>query len=582
MLDTHAHTAPAVGAGSGAGAQVSVVTSGPTRADTRWSWPRDRVELATAALLGVAAVLTVLVRLVPVLRADFPLNDGGLFYLMTRELQQAHYHLPAYTTYNGAHIPFAYPPVGFYLAGGLSALTGWPLLDVVRVLPAVLSALTVPVFALLAWALLRGPVARVAAVFAFICLPRTFAWFVMGGGLTRAPGFLFALLTIYLTYLFYTRGRWGLAAGATLTGSLALASHLENGQFAAYSCALLFVVYGRQRRGVIGTAAIAVAVAALTAPWWATVVREHGWHPFLSAGQSFGYDKQFFAEFRTLRITNEQGLPVLGVLGLLGLAVSIAAGEFFLPCWVVLVYVISPRNPNTLVVTPFAMLVGVAVERLLVTGFRAVGRTGPGDPRATSVTPLRWRMPRQWATIVLGGTLAALTGYAFLSARAMYRWSEWLAVVRPGERAAMRWVAAATPASSRFIVFNAPVQFWGDDGTADWFPALTGRPSVATAAGYEWVLGRAFPRRVAAWDALHACRHGDVTCIEQWAARERQPFTHVYFTKDSCCPTLLASLRGSRDYAPLYENADAAVFVRLTGPLATRGGPDTAAVPAGQ
>ena len=48
----------------------------------------------------VAAIaLGCAIRARPVLLTDFPLNDGGLFFQMTQELQRAHYRLPAFTSY---------------------------------------------------------------------------------------------------------------------------------------------------------------------------------------------------------------------------------------------------------------------------------------------------------------------------------------------------------------------------------------------------------------------------------------------------------------------------------------------------
>jgi len=57
-----------------------------------------------------------MVRLAITLRSDFPLNDGGLFFSMARDLKRAHYALPGEKSYNGADLPFAYPPLGIYLA----------------------------------------------------------------------------------------------------------------------------------------------------------------------------------------------------------------------------------------------------------------------------------------------------------------------------------------------------------------------------------------------------------------------------------------------------------------------------------
>src|SRR4051812_31493754 len=90
------------------------------------------------------------VRLQPALLSSFPLNDGGLFYSMTMGLKNNGFILPQTTTYNLADIPFAYPPFAFYLVGLLNTLTNWPVLDIFRILPALISTLTIPAFFLLA------------------------------------------------------------------------------------------------------------------------------------------------------------------------------------------------------------------------------------------------------------------------------------------------------------------------------------------------------------------------------------------------------------------------------------------------
>ncbi|HNM37713.1 MAG TPA: hypothetical protein PKI33_11655, partial [Anaerolineales bacterium] len=67
-------------------------------------------------ILGSAVILGSIVRLLPGVLAGFPLNDGGMFLSMVKDLQTSHYVLPKFTTYNYLNIPFAYPPFGFYFA----------------------------------------------------------------------------------------------------------------------------------------------------------------------------------------------------------------------------------------------------------------------------------------------------------------------------------------------------------------------------------------------------------------------------------------------------------------------------------
>ena len=150
----------------------------------------------TAVESGAIFFITIIgfaIRIAPALQAGFPLNDGGLFYAMIVNLQEAHYALPLYATYNLAQIPFAYPPLAFYITGLLSDLLHIPVLDLVRLLPPIISTLAIPAFFLLAKEITKSKLHIVFGVFAFAFLPRVFAWHIMGGGITRSLGFLFAI-----------------------------------------------------------------------------------------------------------------------------------------------------------------------------------------------------------------------------------------------------------------------------------------------------------------------------------------------------------------------------------------------------
>src|SRR5512133_751688 len=93
--------------------------------------------LFTALLFGAV------VRFVPVVSSGFPLNDGGMFYTMIRDLQANHYILPQFTTYNFTQIPFAYPPLGFYIAASLSDLLPVSVLQILLWLPALVNTLAI-------------------------------------------------------------------------------------------------------------------------------------------------------------------------------------------------------------------------------------------------------------------------------------------------------------------------------------------------------------------------------------------------------------------------------------------------------
>ena len=65
-------------------------------------------------------LLGLYLRLYPAIIPGFPLNDSALFLLMSEELRHNGYALPAYAAFNAANIPFAYPPLGFYVAAAIA------------------------------------------------------------------------------------------------------------------------------------------------------------------------------------------------------------------------------------------------------------------------------------------------------------------------------------------------------------------------------------------------------------------------------------------------------------------------------
>ncbi len=481
-------------------------------------------------------------RMVRVLPEDFPLNDGGLFYRMTAELQASGYRLPVTTAYNHAGIPFAYPPAGFYLLGWTAALTGAGLLDLLRVVPALLSVLTIPAFAALTRAICRSRLTTIAATVAFVLLIRSWLWLVMGGGLTRSLGFLSALLFLQQLVLMYRERRPLRLAGAVLFGALTVLSHPGSAWFAAYSALLVFLAYGRSAAGVRDTLGVAAGVALVTAPWWLTVVGRHGWMPLLSAAQSGGHEQHSLEALRYFQFTDEPFVGVLGTLGLIGLLVSAAQGRFLLPAWLLAVALLNPRSINQSASVPMAMLVSVAVEAVLLPGIRAA--TGGRSWLRLDPAPL-----------VLGG----LAAYAFMAALSGARNRTELEALSRPNRTAMTWASARTARDSRFLVVTERRS--GANPVSEWFPALTGRVSVATPQGYEWLPERQFDQRVARHDSLTACVRRDAACVEAWADRTGTAYDYLYLADPPPSP-LHASLRRSSRYAAVYDADGVAIFVR--------------------
>src|SRR5439155_16986094 len=109
------------------------------------------------------------------------------------------------------------------------------------------------------------------ATLLFCLTPRAFNWEIVGGGLTRSPGLLFAVLALWQGYQMYRTPARRYVVSTALLAGVSLLFHLEMGFFVAYSMAFFFLAFGRSRRALADSVLVGVIVAVATAPWWASV-----------------------------------------------------------------------------------------------------------------------------------------------------------------------------------------------------------------------------------------------------------------------------------------------------------------------
>jgi hypothetical protein len=508
-------------------------------------------------------LIGLLVRAMPLISAGFPLNDGGLFYAMAEDVRHAGFALPMYTSYNSVGIPFVYPPLAFYLAAALASIPSLSLTVILMLVPLVASVLTIGAVYLLARELLPSRFEALLTAYAFAVLPRAFDWKIGGGGLTRSPGYLLAVLAVWQAARFYRAHSPRSAVATAILAGLTLLTHPEAALFGIVSVALFLVLLARDRRALLATAAMLAAVVVIAAPWWAVALLRFGPGPLLSGGQT-GLNAQIsFQYVMTWTFTDEPYMAFLAAVGLLGGLFCLAHRRWLLPAWVVVIFVADPRGGPTYAMVPLAMLVAVGIREAILATIPASGGPG-GEPM--------W--PRQvigdrfgglvLATALLLGVIAAvkipITPYDPLHA------------LSSANRDAMTWVSQHTPADARFAVVTG--YGWWVDATSEWFPVLAGRHSVATAQGYEWMGKGAWTTRVDRDTELQLCATSTAACLRTWAGAEADGL-YVYLPKGellgeaSSDPDSEAALRSSLLAAPdvrlLYDGPGASVFQLVHG-----------------
>jgi len=510
------------------------------------------VKDAHKLFLWLALLLGGIVRFAPVAMAGFPVNDGGMFYVMVEELQTNHFLLPAFTQYNLADIPYAYPPFGLYASALISSLLRIPALDVVRWLPPVISTLSLLAFYLLADEILDSRIQAALATIFYGLVPDSFGWAIMGGGITRSFGLLFLFLTIAFANRLFKRTSGLHAALTAIFGALAFLSHPETGLQAAAACILLWLFRGRSTRTLLWSVAVAFGVVALTAPWWGTVLAQHGLTPFQSAMQTSDDGAFHLAELLTLQLGDGVFFSLTVALGVVGLLAVLAGRNFLLPVWLVMPFFVDPRSAGGMAFVPMSMLAAYGFDRILAPALLTLrGREGA------------WLMDR-FVTL----SFFAIAFYLFFSS-GIFGIGLASASLSAADRETIAWVDANIPLGSDFLLLTGE-QYSMNDPFQEWFPALTKQHSQTTLQGAEWTLGANFFPFYGELVALQHC--ADIRCIEAWG--ERTGLGHQYLLikvlpEGSSSPLqtplalLLNSIRGSKQYELIHETGNAVIFQRV-------------------
>ena len=336
--------------------------------ETRMTDPKDlhNRTLSSGGAAVLATLVGALVRCFYVFQSDFPLSDGGMFYVMVKDLQAAHFQLPAFTSYNFSNIPYVYPPLPFYLTAALNSFLKIDLLQLLRFLPLLFSTATIPAFYWLAKQLLKNDLQIGAATFIFALFSPSFTWQLMGGGLTRSPALFFTVLALAEFVIWIKTERWQNFAGVVILTALTTLCHLEMLLMLVLSYLAIMVVRKRSWK-FFGKLALAGACTMMViAPWWGTVIAQHGISPFINASKVGSFSLlTTVAYIFGLTPTQDLNEILFTLAGLVGAAILISKHDWLFSVWWLTFVVLDPRSTQRSVTIPIALLAGVAVDEAI-------------------------------------------------------------------------------------------------------------------------------------------------------------------------------------------------------------------------
>jgi len=464
--------------------------------------------------LVLATLLGGYIRFFLILQSDFPLNDGGLFFTMTKDLIANNFHLPLTTTYNHINIPYAYPPLMFYLTGVLIDITSWNLIDILRILPALFSVITIPAFYLLANSLINNKFQVILATLIFTFIPATFDWLIMGGGLTRSPAFFFAILSLFFIYRLYTRNHIQDILWTAFFSSLTILSHPDTALHTAASALVFFCFYGRNKKGVIKSIIVVGGILLGTAPWWYTVIINHGIAPFISAGKTGDFNVGMISQFLNFNLTREYGLKTIGTTALIGIFWYLSKRKYFIPIWTIIIFISGPRSAPLFISLCIAFLASYSLSNIFQIFDNMVLRS---EDHSFEGEPLNSKISK--------GLFLLLLSQWFYSAMATIIGLSTIILTKPDINA-FDWIKYNTLPESRFLVLTAKSPL--SDPVSEWFPALTERTSINTVQGFEWDSNRSFNESLYISSELQNCIYFTYHCIESWAEENQIVFDYIY------------------------------------------------------
>lgn len=464
-------------------------------------------------VLFLIIILGFVIRLSFFIGNSFPLHDGGLFYVMIQDLISNHFKLPIYSTFNHANIPFIYPPLGLYIVGLTEKLTGIDRLQLFRLFPLLISTLTIPAFFGLAKEVLKDEWKSLAATTFYAILPMSFAWLILGGGVTRSFGALFGILALTNIFHFITNGKKSSAIFGSVFCGFSVLSHPEWTWFLFYSIGLyivLLLVQNKQKI-IIRSLIIFLGTALIVLPWAVTIFRNHEMSiflPLLDSGFSRWND---IFRLILLQWSEELFIPIITIISIGGMISMIKKRQWFLVILLPLIFFLQGRAADQKAVIPLALLAGDGIYcfiKLIYPRFQpAVHSRKPSVIGVGLVTYL--------LVYILSSTIISV--------------SDFVKPLPDQYINSIDWINKELPVNSKILVVSG--EDWIQDNYSEWVSAISGRESISLIQGYEWLPG--FSNRIFRYDQILSEYQKGTKYLLKWINDNNMKPDYLILTKEA-------------------------------------------------
>lgn len=505
----------------------------------------DHLWIPTSIVVASVVVLAYLVT------HSHPAYEGGLYLQMAEAIVQSGWRLPmdvpGYTT---GGIPFAYPPLLFYVLGIVMRTTGLDPVALQLYLPGLITiAYLVPYWFIASEILPTRRQVGLATVL-FAVTPAVLQWHISAGGIVRSIAMFLTLTGLYSGIKLFKTGKRRWLIASTVLFGLVVLSHPVYAAYFGLSYLLLYLCLDRSAVGLARGGVVAIGGLAIASPWWLTVVDRYAFETLLGATRtrsSIGGGLTRIVRQFVHPITVLEPQSAFYVGAFTGALYALRRRRFLLPLWLVLGSYGIGADRFTFVAG--SMLTAMVLFELVL----------------PSITDRLDRAPSRG--VAAGGVIAivvlsaGIVGVAYAGGAlntAHVNSSTMPQTVDPADRAAMDWVEGNTSNTADFAVV-------GD--SAEWFPYYANRTILVSPWGTEWTSPGEFRRNLVRYVALSSC--DSARCLEGVLQYVSGSADYVYVPseaytvrgKERAAPgRLLESLRDSAHFEQRYENEGVVIF----------------------
>lgn len=518
------------------------------------SWVVSRLDKSEQLIEGsrfsvviLIFLVGLLVRIFPLIMMEFPTevpyNGGGLYYHFSETILENNFAYPRtipYYTDNG--IPFAYPPLIFYLIAIVAKFTPLSTFILHSYLPTFISVITVVAFYFLAKEIFQERKLILFSTLVYAMLPVAFSELIPGEGLCESFGvFIFIIGMIFMHKMFSVDSLKYILITGFLFGIAVLGS-----PGGGYAFAISLVVFSFLKgRGIFDAkkfTSVASIGAVVSSPWWLTVIDYHGIDVLLNGFMSKHSDILGLI-VKSLYFHVFGGL-FWAAFCLIGTFYCLIRRDFFLPLW--FISVLIPGEIGYIIPIPAAMLITIGLFKVIIPGFkRDVSNTD--KMRQLLITAFM-------LLIIFHGVGAAIVPSLSQGYHAMvYNYNEMI-YTEKNDMEAMKWIKQNTAENSTFFVLGKET-IWM---RMDWFPAITHRTTLNAPYGSEWEGN--IEEIVQMDEEVNKCTEAEK--FTEIANKYGIQFTHIYVSKTQSNAYHIHNLKHSKCFETVFENTGAIVFVK--------------------